>query len=1740
MFYSHFIRGIYARLLAVFVLTCFISTTLFPSYVMAQIMLPKPGTMVGLTSAFTPALLKGVQLDIKDPLKFNFIVSPGDEKLSQRDIETEGMRFVRYFMAGLTLPEQALWVNLSPHESDRIIDDGFAKTEMGEALLSEDYILKQLVASLSYPDSDLGKKFWERVYAEAESRLGTTDVSVEAFNKVWIAPHSATIIEQGTGAFVAETRLKVMLERDYAAEKAVDGKFVSDNVVSVDPVTPQRESSEIAAREVLIPILEKEVNEGSHFAVLRQIYNAMVLADWYKKALKESILGKLYADQAKVAGIDMADQAMKDQIYQKYLAAFKTGAYNMVKEEAAPNGDIIPRKYVSGGANLAMARVPVKKISPDQATPAMRQAMGREAHALAVALNPAASRRMTVVNGKNHALEDVGVVVKAIRAGFGKPTFRQELHIPLVLDGQSHLIIEDLLAQFRASGTQFSTEREEFLIRFDSNLSVIVISREGGSSATNLNQRANIFRKWLAEFESAMALPAYVQDTAIKDLRPITATRKVSFGTSGDRGKLGRDFDIMHVRRLAEGTARYTAQEKPGSSILMGYDPREGNRSFVRETAQILAAQGIQAIVIEEAPTPSPVLGKLATDEGFLDYLQSSRKLSINTVGGVVNFTASHNPATDDGFKYSDHHGGAAPSSVTKKLTEYSNAAEQYGALEYEAAKGLGLIVEVTAAEAIDFYVRRYLMPILKGMGAMQDLKRFLAENTDFRLIIDAMEGTGGPYLQALYDAIGQETGNPGFFEIINKDANAQFTRVNGEPRPDAAGSRQGLVDRVKALQGRGMGASVDGDADRYGNVDPDGSFVPSNDLIPLMAYFLINELGVEGDLAKTVATSNFVNAVGRKLGRNVHEVAVGFKNFVELVVDKGIQLALGGEESSHVGVGPFMSSWDDGLVVGFIALWIKARTGKSLAEYKRQVQEEIGQKFLIETINLGLNDQAAFDRIKALVKSVNDEMDAGIPMKDLSIVKQIESLQDRKVEDVIRKDGIKVVFDDGSWLLFRPSGTQVLTKLYVETAAPFDAPDQVLKDRFDLLVSIGQKIAGGAEAAMADGADDEYGIPGLNLAMSVPAQLARLSKPGMTLGVAAQDDLPSFTVMRSEKSGEFTAAWDGRILKMSMGPQTVYIGREGESRVVAIPLEGGSIAPSDMEWQKRWDSRDQAILKAIAAWVKRSESESAMSALPLERQDVMQLNKTFKSRISVAKKSVRLIQIAMGRDMLGRSRNQWGHAQKEALDARIALLEAGRVYLEMAKRARITPPDARAENLETRWLQRNQIDFQRIREALQTIERFVTERNSEMALVYAFFVPGLLSGREGEGLERAAFSEMQRFGVSEKFGDKMMEVVKQLIKNSSEAAMTAQDILDLFNTGIVLEKVTDNDRKQAIGRFVEFMNEWGGWRIPVAAYFQSQGLDWGKKLDEEGHTFLEALGFELNQGSSLLYGIFDDMFEMQNRVWKATDEDHKALGEMQMPSPDEQGKFVPATYGADIDTQVGAAEVFFEVLARLSKKANIPENILQRRAESAMTAQGQVIEDFISDLDIKLGLSGMSESQDRAQDLLRWVFYRFLVKLRPFAKGEGSVMTRLEAVQKALSVKKTESSFEAYFQNIKGSLHHDSLEYAFFNDILSFADWRPDVGSMTQKNLFDQKLREGLALLTAEIRKAENRPTTETVQGGIDLTRQYDLQIRRDENGIPLPVHQQPIEQMRVDGFSAVLINSMPVDLAVLVGFSG
>ncbi|NTV29555.1 MAG: DEAD/DEAH box helicase [Candidatus Omnitrophica bacterium] len=223
-----------------------------------------------------------------------------------------------------------------------------SETDMGRDMLVEDYLLKQLAASLSYPEENLGRAFWGEVYQQLVGRFGSAAVDMSSLNKVWIVPGEAEVYVNGNTAIITGARLKLMLANDYAAAGLAAGTG------GRGPVSAESAAAEAAAREILIPVLEKEVNEGKTFSQLRQIYHALLLALWARKHLSGPVWHEQYIGRNRIGGINLDDTHLREKVYSRYLESFKQGVYNYIREQEDPvTHDMTPQKYFSGGLDFA-------------------------------------------------------------------------------------------------------------------------------------------------------------------------------------------------------------------------------------------------------------------------------------------------------------------------------------------------------------------------------------------------------------------------------------------------------------------------------------------------------------------------------------------------------------------------------------------------------------------------------------------------------------------------------------------------------------------------------------------------------------------------------------------------------------------------------------------------------------------------------------------------------------------------------------------------------------------------------------------------------------------------------------------------------------------------------------------------------------------------------------------------------------------------------------------------------------------------------------------------------------------------------------------------------------------------------------------------------------------------------------------------------------------------------------------
>ncbi len=426
------------------------------TFLVGQILTGSLGQAQGLQNLtlalYQPPVLLGLKVHPENPLLFDFIVDRGEDKLSDGEFKAEAQKLIEYFFAALTIPDKQVWVNLSPYEKDRIIPDVLGKTQMGKTMLEQDYVLKQLAASLTNPDTDLGRKYWDEVHrletldarrwtlgkTTSDQPPATSDQPPASndLNKVWIIPAKAKVLESNGIVVVDEKRLKVMmadeLETTLVARRSTLEKNTATNLQPLIPnhqpptsnATEDREATSEGVpsptgrgahistqvfRQLILPKLIEEVNTGKNFAAVRQVYNAVILAAWYKQALKESLLAKIYTDKAKVAGIETDDKEMKQRIYEQYLAAFKKGAYNFIKEEDDAGGDLIPRKYFSGGITTEFGQV-------------AGSALEVQAVSSAAVFEPISRTSASIVTVQGEERASAGVVAANLSANAASPT----------------------------------------------------------------------------------------------------------------------------------------------------------------------------------------------------------------------------------------------------------------------------------------------------------------------------------------------------------------------------------------------------------------------------------------------------------------------------------------------------------------------------------------------------------------------------------------------------------------------------------------------------------------------------------------------------------------------------------------------------------------------------------------------------------------------------------------------------------------------------------------------------------------------------------------------------------------------------------------------------------------------------------------------------------------------------------------------------------------------------------------------------------------------------------------------------------------------------------------------------------------------------------------------------------------------------------------------------------------------
>lgn len=470
-------------------------------------------------------------------------------------------------------------------------------------------------------------------------------------------------------------------------------------------------------------------------------------------------------------------------------------------------------------------------------------------------------------------------------------------------------------------------------------------------------------------------------------------TTTIQFGTDGWRGVIAEDYTFDSVRRCAQGFASYLLEKgKKDQSVVVGYDKRFSSENFAAAVAEVLAGNGLCAHLTEDA-TPTPVIA----------YSVVNKKAC-----GAVNITASHNPATDNGFKVRDEKGGAIDPQGLKQIEALiPDKTENVKRKAYADAANEGLIIKFDPAPA---YIEH-----LKSLIDIQPIK-----DAGLTVLVDAMWGNGAGWFPRLLAG-----GKTKIIEIHN-ERNPSFPEMKRpEPIPPNidVGLKAMLENKADVL------IVTDGDADRVGVGDERGQFINQLRVFALLAYYLLEVRGQRGPIVKTISTTTMLNKLGALYNVPVHETGVGFKYVAPKMLETDAMI--GGEESGGYAFRGNVPE-RDGILAGLYLLDFMVKTGKKPSQLLDLLFAKVGAHY--------------YDRIDTPFEGDRKDREARI------LAANPKTIGGLKVSELVTLDGYLFRLEDGGWMLIRFSGTEPIMRVYCETTHADKVP-AILQD--------GLKIAG-------------------------------------------------------------------------------------------------------------------------------------------------------------------------------------------------------------------------------------------------------------------------------------------------------------------------------------------------------------------------------------------------------------------------------------------------------------------------------------------------------------------------------------------------------------------------------------------------------------------------------------------------------------------------------------------------------
>lgn len=449
---------------------------------------------------------------------------------------------------------------------------------------------------------------------------------------------------------------------------------------------------------------------------------------------------------------------------------------------------------------------------------------------------------------------------------------------------------------------------------------------------------------------------------------------KIKFGTDGWRGIIADDFTFPNVRKVTRAIASYLETAyTKDRPVLIAYDTRFLADEFAQTSAAVLADLGWN-VQITDRDCPTPVIAYNAR--------------ILNSAGALM-FTASHNPAPYCGIKYIPDYAGPATPEITDTIVANIETASD----ELPGSNPSGTIS--TFDPKPDY---------LHFIYTLLDVEKIKSAN--LKVKYDALYSTSRGYLDEVLQHCGCQ------LESFHTWRDVLF----GGGMPEPKGEQ--LVELVAAVKAdhADLGLATDGDSDRFGIVDEQGNVLTPNTVLLLLARHLIKNKGKSGAIVRTVATTHLLDNFAAKYGLEIYETAVGFKYIGEKMRETAV--LIGGEESGGLSIIGHIPE-KDGVLADMLVAEAIAYEGKPLSQLVQEAIAEADGPLYNNRLDLHLTEAHKIAVINSYTQNPPSEV-AGI-----------------KVKEVGRKDGIKLYLEEGSWVLLRPSGTEPLVRVYMETNSP-------------------------------------------------------------------------------------------------------------------------------------------------------------------------------------------------------------------------------------------------------------------------------------------------------------------------------------------------------------------------------------------------------------------------------------------------------------------------------------------------------------------------------------------------------------------------------------------------------------------------------------------------------------------------------------------------------------------------------